>query len=592
MREEPFSQFSALSRSFRRAFLGRPLHKQSVYSFLLAAVVGSAFLAAFSATCSAGPTPEIAGSGSQEQPTLAPGSSLQDPASTPPDCLTAGCFDGLTTLCDRLGEILAAMDGSANAESLLRDLGAKLRNPTFAGVDLSAPVHFFLMNPKKYQEPWVFQFQVTDANAVAQALKRHGAEGEAGYLHVRGRQATWSLGEPAAVSLRSWQEIHPGEIGFRASGQLRLRLDVRKIMELYPEEIAAQARDMKARMRQALSRRMAKPIGNEEISTAESELGAALALLREVHNADVAIEMTRACVRISLDIKPLPGTTLSSVVQHHPKCSMKLVGSCPGDATIVVVHNIAVLAAVQNMVARALGVGNAGLFRSGPTRQSGHTVIALFLYPGGESPVEILALCDGERAWTALQRWQRLEAQDTAATGLPFALRPLPVEPVPGETLRLAEVALNESALGPGGVRALRRALRQNPRAALSLRDGVAAVAIGPSPLRRIRQVRELRVGRGQSLMLNPMFARPAAGGMDHPNLLVYVSPDGIRQWLKLAGLTPGEPGADDLGLTGRMRFSDSGRIGAAITIPTAALRRALLLTFAEYSDTPLGRNP
>jgi len=511
----------------------------------------------------------------QGRASFPPASSLQPPASTPPDCLIAGRFDDVKSLCDRLGEILSAMDGSTDGKYLLGNVGAKLRNPAFAGVNLSAPIRFFLMSPKKFSDPWVFQFGVTDADALKKAIKRHGAEGEAGHLYLRGSQATWSLNEAAAATLRSWQESHPGATVLRASGQLSLRLHVLQIMEQYEEEVVLQARRMKARMRQALDRREEEPINPQEVSAAETELDAVIALLRQVADVDLGIEMTREYGRISLDAATLPGTPLRGLVTSHPTCSMEL-GNCPGDAMIVVAHNIALMNAVRNMVVRALGLGSAGLFQQRPAAQSGHTVLAAFISPAAEAPLEVLELCDGARALAALGRWQRFEAPDSTGRELPFVLRPLPVEQADDGVLRLAAIVLNESVLGPAGMQAAQRLFGPNPKAVLSLHDGRSASAVGRSPLRHIRQVMALHTGKGQSLRSNPSFSHLVAGTPDHPNFLVYVSPDGIRNWLKLAGLTPDEPRSDERGLIGWARFTEQGQIAAAVRIPTAALRRAL----------------
>ncbi len=105
---------------------------------------------------------------------------------------------------------------------------------------------------------------------------------ERAFLHLDGPQATLSLDAAAGESLIEWRKSDPARVDFHIAGQFHLRADIRRLMEAFDEKLAEQTRLMKERMREALERGKPSPVGEQAVSSAQSELDFALALLRQV----------------------------------------------------------------------------------------------------------------------------------------------------------------------------------------------------------------------------------------------------------------------------------------------------------------------
>jgi hypothetical protein len=99
---------------------------------------------------------------------------------------------------------------------------------------------------------------------------------------------------------------------------------------------------------------------------------------------------------------------------------------------------------------------------------------------------------------------------------------------------------------------------------------------VGDNPLDRIREVRSLGKDIGSSLRHEAGFVASLEGMPRHPQLLLYVAPEGIRRWFGLAGV-PGEAIAPvPRGLTAGFRFSPADGVLAVATAPLGPVARAL----------------
>lgn len=512
-----------------------------------------------------------------------------------PDCLLVGRISDAQTLSARIGEMLSALDPHSDAPSLRAVLGQKLFNPKLVGVSLAAPFDFFYMNPKKYPRPWVYQFEVTDADALKRAVNAKsrpqaageglfrfadlaGIKGQTGWLHLHGNRATWSLDPRPAESLRGWQRTRKAPILFHTPGQLHFRADIPKLLNIYEKEIIQQTRKMKDRMRVAITRSPARSGTQHELASTQADLDAAIAWTRQVKSIEMGIEMAADSVRFSFNIKPLQNSALAGFCRTHAGVGLPLLYRCPRDAALVVAHNLSAKRAFRTMLVRALGWGPLEHLHRAALRGKGRTLVALFLpvLPGG--PMELVELRTDQKAQDVWQRWEHFAAPTPAtAASLPFTLRPRPVKDADAATFRLAEIIPNRAVLGPVGTKAFRRLLGARPLAAQAARKGRSVLVISAGPRRRIGQIRALARRKARSLPGNPAFRKTTAGLPAQPALLIYVSPRAVRRWLALAQLRPGPPKPEDLGLAMTLACVPQGQARIHIRIPTTALRRALL---------------
>ena len=498
-------------------------------------------------------------------------------APPPPDCLVSGEIMEIERLCGWLGEILGAFDDRAGAQRMRQTIGRWVRNPDFSGMDLSQPIRFHLLNPKKYPQPWVFQFAVEDAARVRQALAA-GEKGEQGELLIEGGRAVWAYDADAARTVAAWQKARPGGVEILAAGQVRVRIDVKQIMKAYPEEIDAQVRVMKDRMARALNRADDASGRKKDVARAQSELKTVFSALRQVGVAHVGFGMKANRAEMTVRVETLAGTGLAGLVRSHAPATDALLRACPPDADIVVAHNISVMNAVKNLVGNVLGLGETGLFEGGSSKTPGQTLLALMLPRNERTKVEILELRDGGRVKEAEERWMRLSAED--GKGPPRAIRfdPIPIEGL-AETqgpVRMGRLVPNEAVLGKRGTSILATALGQGPQVVMARRDDRSFFCIAASPLSRIGEAITLAGSGGRSLATERRFAAALRDAGGTPNLLVYASPAAVRHWLFLGGFRVGIIRVMDEGLAGWVTFVEGGAIDARLHVPTAALRRAL----------------
>jgi hypothetical protein len=507
--------------------------------------------------------------------------------SLPPDCLAAGAIADAGGALQRAGEILSALGGTPADGSLRTGLGSLIRNPDLVGVDLSAPVRFFYMNPQVFPRPWVYQFGVTDSEALKKALAANGPEAQEGEVALRleGRQATWSLDAKAAESLIRWQKGGGKSPDFRAAGQFQARLDVQRLLRAFDAEFAAEVLLMKDRVRQALERggRSGAAV-EQEIAAVQAQLDSAAAALRQVRDVDFAIELDPAFVRVGLDVRLADSAPLRALFRAHAPGDLGLLGLCPPEAGLVAVNNLSFVKAAGQMFLNMAGWSSPE--KSEPGAGSGHRAVALFLsQQAGETDaptrVEILDLRDGDQAMKARQEWDRLSRQSSEpaipdhAGGEPFSLHPVSAgEPAPGG-VRLAEIEPDERTLQPEGLAAFRRFLGSRVQAAQERRGDICITAIGGSPVERVREAGALGAAEKDSLAASARFRRSIASLPEKPNLLVYVSPDALRRWFALAGRTSSEPiPADAMGLAAGLTIGGDGA-RFVLKFPTAGIPSA-----------------
>ena len=492
--------------------------------------------------------------------------------SLPPDCLAAGAIADAAGVIQQAGDILSALGGTPADASLRAGLGSRIRNPDLAGVDLSAPVRFFYMNPQVFPRPWVYQFSVTDAEALKRALAANSAEAQGGEVTLRleGRQATWSLDAKAAESVIQWQKGGGKPPDFRAAGQFQARLDVQGFLRAFDAGFAAQVLLMKDRAREALERGGRSGIGIEKESSAvQAQLDSAAAALRQVRDVDLALEFAPAFVRVELDARLLDSAPLRELFRAHAPGDLGLLSLCPPEASLVVVNNLSFVKAAGQMFLNMAGWPSPE--KPEQRAGSGHRAIALFLSqqpgePDAPTRVEILDLRDGNQAVKARQEWDRLARQapepaiPDGAGGEPFSLHPVDAGEAGPADVRLAEIVPNEAVLQPKGLAVFRRFLGSRAQAAQERRGDTCVTAIGGSPVERVRRADALAEAKKGSLQASPRFQRSMASLPEKPNLLVYVSPDALRRWFALAGrISSGPIPADAIGLAAGVTIDGDG---------------------------------
>ena len=529
--------------------------------------------------------------------TGAPPAAPKVPASLPlaPDCLIAGRIRDLRALSDKVGEILAAMDRAPDRGHVRLALGARLYNPKLAGVDTSRPLRFYGMNAKKFPRPWVYQFEVSDIAALKQGIASGqqptpagkgiwrfddlaGIKGRTGWLQVNGKLATWGLDPKAADALLRWQRAEPHALRFRTPGQLHVHIAIQKWLKLFDQEFGLQVEKMKARMRVAMARAPKRADREQEIAATQADLDSAVAMLRQIKRLEMGIEMAAGSGRISFSVSPLPDSLLAEVFQTHARGGLTLPARCPGEAAMVVAHNLMVKQTIRSMLLRAFGMDTVRDIHQAALPGTGETLIAVFLPQEKGGTAELLELRTGQKAQNVWQRWARFVTPPSGgADPLPFTLKSLPAASGKENPLRLAELALNDAALGPSGTQAVRRLLGEKPLVAQDLRKGTSVLAVGRDPKKRIRQVHALAGKKAGSLLMDPAFLRSMSGVPVNPNVILYVSPGAVSGWLALARLPVDQPQPEDLGFVASARFAQPGLAEIHVRVPTAALRRALL---------------
>jgi hypothetical protein len=487
----------------------------------------------------------------------------------------------------RAGDILSALSGSPADASLRTGLGSLIRNPDLAGVDLSAPVRFFYMNPEVFPRPWVYQFGVTDAEALKRALAANSQEAQEGEVALRleGRQATWSLDAKAAESLIQWQKSGGMPPDFRAAGQFQVRLDVQGFLRAFDAGFADEVLLMKGRVREALERGGRNDAAVEkEISAVQAQMDSAVAALRQVRDVDFAIEFTPVFIRVGLDARLVDSAPLRALFRAHAPGDLGLLGFCPPEASLVIVNNLSFAKAAGRMFLNMAGLPSPG--RPEQRAGSGHRAIALFLSqqagePDAPTRVEILDLRDGDQAVEARQEWDRLAhpASEPAipdqAGGEPFSLHPVEAEEPAPDDVRLAEIVPNEAVLQPKGVAAFRRFLGDCVQAVQVCCGNTCVTAVGGSPVERVRQADALVEAKEDSLLASPRFQKSMASLPEKPNWLVYVSPDALRRWFALAGRVSSEPIPEDaMGLAAGVAMDGDGA-RFVFKFPTAGIPSA-----------------
>jgi hypothetical protein len=506
--------------------------------------------------------------------------------SLPPDWLAVGALADPDGVIRRAGDLLSRLSGAPAGASLRAQLGSLIRNPDLAGVDLSQPVRFFYMNPRLFPRPWVCQFSVADAEALRKALaanKPAAQEGEIA-LHLEGRQAIWSLDAKAGESLIRWQKGGGKPPDFRAAGRFQARLDVQGLLRAQDAEFAAQVLLMRGRVREALQRDGRKGAAVEkEISDVQAQLDSAVAALRQVQDADFALDFTPKFARAEADLRLADSAPLRALFRAQAPGDLGLLGLCPSDASLVVVNNLWFANDAGRMLLNMAGWASPK--NSEPGAGAGGRAIALFLSPQSGEPsaptrVEILDLRDGDQATAAREEWDRLARQasegapaagePTPEAGKPtipdesqaelFSLRPVNVQGPAPPGVRLAEVVPNEAALGPNGLAVFRRFLGTRVQAAQERRGDICITAIGGAPLERLRQADALVEAKQDSLPASARFRGSVASLPEKPNLLVYVSADALRRWFALAGRAASGPvPADAMGLAAGLTIDGDG---------------------------------
>ena len=550
----------------------------SVASFV---VIGVAALLGILATSCQAPTRQP-----EETPATTVSEEVRPSPGLPEDCLVAGVLTDARALCRLAGELLVAVDGKSDADRLLRRIGERLQNPTLAGVDLSSPIRFFYMNPRKYQGPWVYQFAVSDPAALKRAMARRSKETARLSVSMKGNQATAFLDALAGKDLMRSLETHPAELVFNTRGRLRLRMNVPLTLRVYQRELTHQIEEMKWRMRWAVNRAPSQAGAELEIAQWHQDLNAILLLLGQVRETECGIEPALDFAAFHIRVEPFPGSALAAFVAAHPQGSQALLRRCPSDATLLVTHNIMIADAVRNLILRTLDLRKLVAVREPVKPSGGHAAFALLPSPAPGSRFEALELRSGATAKMALNRWKRFAEPLAETASQPILLRPIKSEQQLPEGLRIAEVIPNEEALGASGVNAIRFLFGRRTRAALELGDEGSVLVVGRNPLTRIRQIRELAKDKGASLRLDEAFVRSLELLPDNPNLLAYVSPRGIRQWLMLAGVSPDTLSPIRTGVAVGLKASPDGVLIGSLRLPTRPIREAAL---SQRSSPPRG---
>jgi len=489
----------------------------------------------------------------------------------PADCLIAGRVQSLGEFARHLGDLSVALGGETDREQLLAQLGRMLNNPALAGIDLTAPAHFFFMDSKKHAQPWVCQFKVTDPAALQEAVGR-------GELSINGETGTWGLDPVARDVVAGWRKVCAPGIAFRSAGEIVLRADVDGLMRVYDDEIAHQVDMMKGRMRTALERPQVPSDKERAITAAQAEMDTMLSIVRQVSDIELSGKISKRTVLLGADVMPKQDASLAGFIKSHPKGSLNILSRCPGDAVVVLMHNLSIRRAMERMLIRFLGMGNALSALESDDASEGQTVYAMLQSDGAANPTEILQIAMGDAAISALARWKRLSSLQPSAEGLPFRLQPVKEVPARIDGVSLAEIICNESPAHGAFGRALRWFFGDRPVAAHAVVAGQSVFIAGGAWAQLTRRIAMMADANFEPLLADRAFVQSIAAMPDHPNVLVYVSPRGVRGWLSLAGLKLDADPTESIGLCAGAALNADGRILGSVLIPIEPVEQAIRL--------------
>ena len=503
----------------------------------------------------------------------AAGQEAAPPAAMPPDCLVAGVLTEARTFCHSISEALPAQEGG---DYVLAYLGERLGDASLAGVDLDDPIRFFYMNPRKYTDPWVYVFRAGGESVFEDAPAGPSGQGSGARVRSSGGVTTVCGDEAAARAVLEYREKHPDGPAFGVPGQLRLRADVGRIVELFGAEIAAEVAGMKRRMGEAMERLPAPQTAQAETEATRRELDVGMALLGQVLEAEAGIELTTGAAATFLTVRAAPGSALARGMDAQPEGSLALVSGCPHDAVLLATHNLSMTAVFTSVLRQAFGARRWLAPADGQAGPEGMRALAVLPATEPGSALELLYLATGAAAERAEARWKRL-LEATEGNEEPVTLRAVEPNPGPNEGPRVAELVPNERALGAAGVNAVRLLFGPGALAALDRTPDRCALVVGQKPNARIAELARLQAEGGRSLRRDAAFVRSLEGIPENPNLLLYASPEGIRQWLALGGIAPERLSAMQTGIIAALRFAGDGRLQAALKLPTLPIREAVL---------------
>jgi len=506
--------------------------------------------------------------------------SLRAPADQPP----AGCLFGLRLddppgLCNRVGRVLETLDERWDAAYLLQVLGERLYNPTLEGVDLSAPVEFFFMHPGTHAHPWVSRFGATRPEEVMAGFAGRGAEvipladgvfrlrkvpglpSQDAYLLLRGTRAVLSLDHEAMEAFLVPGQEPEGVSSLPPAG-LTAWVDVQACLTAYAEKLQVERERMKERMREALER--AGLAAEEDIGRLQGQLDTAIEFLHQVGRATVDLRFGRGDARLILRVLPLSGSALEGLVKAHPRGTPEsFARMVPGSPAFLVYSNLSGARAARGLLLGTLGMKSAQEALSAFLPRSTGTLAVGYLTGDRRAPLEVLLIQEGERAEGILEAFRNRPAQA-------FSL--LPCEDEPG----VDELVPREDVLGRATARLIHRLFGERIRVARRTVSGRSVLSVGPSPLRRLRQVAAL-AGRDRRTSPPAAALRRAVEEMGgSSNLLVYLSPQAVRGWIAWTASPPagGRPG--EAGLVSTIKLSRDGSLEARLLLSTGVLVEAL----------------
>ncbi len=478
------------------------------------------------------------------------------------DCLLAGRVTVDRELLGRLARLLHAADGRTQPADLADALATRVGLPDAHLLDLSRPVHFFYLAPAKYPHPWAFRFTTTDA---AQ-LRRTLADADGTFVQLEGAVATLACNEDAAAACRA---VGPGSAlaELPEQGQLCLRVDVQRLLEVFNEEVDQQVQLMKERMEATLHRPSVPEVPPGEAAEFQAQLDRLFLVARQVAYADLWMEITEERALIGLRATPLPGSLLDLLVSAQPPGSFDALRRCPADALLVLFHRLragrTLLEAPLAGITQALGNPQPG---AEPTAE----VFAVLPRADDGSHIQLL-LHSETRPGCAARLWHTLQAPQPAGHYLPFTLSPTRAGPHDATETQMAKVVPTETSAA-----LIHWLFGPDPTAALEVDEGGASLVVGGNPLGCIQEVRSLKGQMRSSLGHEAGFVASLEDMPRDPQLLLYVAPEGIRRWFGLAGV-PGEAIAPvPRGLAAGFRFSPAGGVLAVATAPLGPVVRAL----------------
>lgn len=449
----------------------------------------------------------------------------------------------------KANDILRGLGAEEGGDGLLAVIGSFMDNPQLAGVDVKKPITFYQLSVKD-QIAFAARFHPFDREALQWSLffREVRERQSSGEIRFKGDVAAWAMSGEAAEAALEIEDVQAGG----TEGSINLLLHISDYLKADAPRFQSELDAMRRRMEEALSR----VEGSEgAVRAAQRQLNRTVGLLRQMDRLEFSIHPVEGGVSSRFSLSPVAGTPAALFINAAESNGLTLTEMCPPDADLVVAHNV--------FPAQSIGSMALGLFGlDAEEQESTSEALTALILASDSGPVEVVDIRKGKAADSMERKWRG--AVSASTTEYPFVLRPVPA-PDGEDSVRMAQLVPSGDLLPQGGIAILQYLLGEVILAAQERNGSTLITSLGTTPIRRLREIRALAGHPEGGLAREAYFQRSMDALPSPSNAIVYVSPEGIKRWLSLGGISTGIP---RFGLAAGVVIKQ-GRIEGDLLIPT-----------------------